>query len=134
MTDADLPSSCVIEFASPQVSMSKWTRQKGIAKSHKPANMIARRYSIPAWAVDEIKKAGDIYGSQGRALLAATEILIRMMDPPAPEPTQPETLMTLRLHARTAELIETLSKSRYENRAQVFAACIKVLKMKRIRI
>ena len=124
----------MVEFASPPISMSKWTRQKGIAQSHKPAHMIARRYSIPAWAVEEIKKAGDIYGSQGRALLAATEILIRMVDPPAPGPTEPETLMTLRLHTRTAELIETLSKSRYQNRAQVFAACIKVLKMKRIRI
>jgi hypothetical protein len=85
-------------------------------------------------ALFEIKKAGEIYGSQSRALLAATEILIRMINPPAPESTKPETLMTLRLHKRTAELIEELSKRQYQNRAQVFAACMNVLKMKKIKI
>jgi hypothetical protein len=42
--------------------------------------------------------------------------------------------MTLRLHTRTAKIIETLSKTRYHSRAQVFAACIKVLQTKRIKI
>jgi hypothetical protein len=114
--------------------MSKWTRQKGIGSNRTSETMIARRYSVPAWAAEEIRKAGEIYGSQGRALLAATEILIRMLNPPPPESTEPETLMTLRLHTRTAKIIETLSKTRYHSRAQVFAACMKVLQIKRIKI
>jgi hypothetical protein len=97
---------------------------------------VAKRYTVPAIAVDEIKKAGPIYGSQGRALQVATEMLIRMDKPPAPVSQNPElTRMTFRIHRRTAELIEALSKARYNNdRGQVFTACVKVLKMKKIKV
>ena len=127
-------STCVVEFGATRGAMSKWTQQRGIGSKHTSADMIARRYNVPAWAAEEIKKAGEIYGSQGRALLAATEILIRMINPPPPEPTEPETRMTLRLHTRTVDIIEKLAKTRYRSRSQVFAACMRVLKMKKIRI
>ena len=134
MSQTSSASTCMVEFVAIQSPMSKWTQQRGIGARHTSAEMIARRYNVPAWAAEEIKKAGEIYGSQGRALLAATEILIRMVNPPPPEPTEPETRMTLRLHTRTVDIIEKLSRTRYKSRAQVFAACVKVLKMKRIRI
>ena len=116
--------------------MSKWTRKRGIGKTRSSADMVAKRYTLPASAVRELKKAGLDYGSQGKALLAATEILIRMEDPPPPDPQPSEsTQATFRLHVRTVDIIQTLARTRYNNdRGQVFAACVKVLKMKRIRI
>lgn len=114
--------------------MSKWTRQKGISEKQTSENMIARRYNVPAWVAEEIRKAGAIYGSQGRALLAATEILIRMQDLPHSGPTEPETRMTLRLHTRTVKIIDTLATTHYRSRAQVFGACMKVLEAKKIKI
>lgn len=116
--------------------MNDWKEQRGIGKTRNSPNIVAKRYTVPAAAVDEIKKAGPIYGSQGRALQIATEMLIRMEKPPAPESEEPElTRMTFRIHRRTAQLIDMLSKIKYNNdRGQVFTACVKVLKMKRIKI
>jgi hypothetical protein len=116
--------------------MTEWTRKKRIAKSGDAPHILARRYAMPASAADAIKKAGPVFGSQGRALLVATEILIRMEKMPVPEPGPVvSTYATFRMHTRTAQIIETLSREKYGNdRGQVFAACAKVLKMKRIKI
>jgi hypothetical protein len=116
--------------------MSDWKEQRGIGKTRNAPHIVAKRYTVPAYAVDEIKKAAPNYGSQGRALQVATEMLIRMEKPPEPDQQTPElTRMTFRIHKRTAELIDTLSRMKYNNdRGQVFSACVKVLKMKRIKI
>lgn len=74
----------------------------------------------------------------GPGLAAATEILIRMEDPPPPEPQMedsPTVRVSMRLHKRTYELIRELSKLKYGGKpGQVIAACMKVLKMKRIKL
>src|SRR5947209_18660376 len=93
---------------------------------------IAKRYtSIPASAVQEIRKASKIYGSQGRAIQVATEILIRMRKRPLlpPESNSVVTQMTYKLVPRTVELIDELADTVYENRQQVFAACVEALKI-----
>jgi hypothetical protein len=92
---------------------------------------VAKRYtSIPTFVVKEIRKVSKIYGSQGRALQVATEILIRMRKRPlpAPESNSPLTAMTYKLAPRTVELIDELADSVYRNRQEVFVACIEALK------
>src|SRR5579859_1912983 len=100
----------------------------------KPAEelTVAKRYTtIPVSAVKEFRKASKIYGSQGRALQVATELLIRMRKRPLllPESNSVVTQMTYKLVPRTVELIDELADSVYENREQVFAACVEALKM-----
>jgi hypothetical protein len=100
----------------------------------KPADelTVAKRYtSIPASAIKEIRKASRVYGSQGRALQVATEILIRMRKRPLvpPESKTVLTSMTYQLVPRTVELIDELAQSVYQDRQQVFAACVEALKM-----
>jgi hypothetical protein len=100
----------------------------------KPADelTVAKRYtSIPASAIKEIRKASRVYGSQGRALQVATEILIRMRKRPLvpPESKTVLTSMTYKLIPRTVELIDELAKSVYQDRQQVFAACVEALKI-----
>lgn len=100
----------------------------------KPTNelTVAKRYtSIPASAIKEIRKASRIYGSQGRALQVATEILIRMRKRPLvpPESKTVLTSMTYKLIPRTVELIDELAGSVYQDRQQVFAACVEALKI-----
>lgn len=93
---------------------------------------VAKRYtSIPASVVKEIRKASKMYGSQGRALQVATEILIRMRKRPLlpPESNSVITQMTYKLVPRTVELIDELADTVYENRQQVFFACVEALKM-----
>src|SRR5882762_1176579 len=99
----------------------------------KPADelTVAKRYtSIPASAVMEIRKASKIYGSQGRALQVATEILIRMKKRPLlpPESNSVITSMTYKLVPRTIEVIDELTRSVYRDRRQVFLACAEALK------
>jgi len=114
--------------------MNEWKRKRGIGKAGNSANIVAKSYTVPATAADEIKKVASVYGSQGRALLAATEILIRLEKPPEPGPVQPKKRVTFRLHTRTVQLIQTLSENNYDDDpGQVFSACVKVLKMKKIK-
>jgi hypothetical protein len=100
----------------------------------KPADelTVAKRYtSIPEFAVQEIRKAAKVYGSQGRALQVATEILIRMRKRPLVprEANSVVTKMTYKLVPRTVELIDELAGSVYKDRCEVFAACIEALKI-----
>src|SRR5437899_2756350 len=90
----------------------------------KPADelTVAKRYtSIPASAIKEIRKASHVYGSQGRALQVATEILIRMRKRPLvpPESKTVLTSMTYKLIPRTVELIDELAETVYQDRQQV---------------
>lgn len=119
--------------------MVAWTRQKRIPSTRDSAHVVVTKYTIPVETAKEIKKAGPIYGSQGRALQIATEMLIRMEDTPAPEPPKgrPPSLVrvSMRLHKRTYDLIRKLSEIKYnDDPAQVIDACMKVLRMKRIKI
>lgn len=115
--------------------MTNWKEERGIGKTRNSKDIVAKRYTVPQDAGGEIKKVASIYGSQGRALQVATELLIRMENRPAPEPERPKlTRMTFRVHRRTALLIDMLSKKYNNDRGQVFTACVKVLKMKKIRI
>ncbi len=96
---------------------------------------VSKRYSLPRWVVDEIKKAAPDYRSQGRVLQVATELLVRMdsLPPPDPEPIE-MTRMTYRIPQRTANIIEDLAKTNYnDDRAQVFSACMKAIKSKKLK-
>jgi len=125
--------------------MSNWRKQrraykkqKGIKSSPASPKMVAKRYPVPASTAAEIKKIAPTFGSLGRALQVATEILVRMEELPRPQPpsqyTEPN-YATYRVHTRTADIIEKLATTEYGNdRRQVFAACVKVLKSTRIKI
>ena len=82
-------------------AMTEWKRKRGIGKAGNSANIVAKSYTVPATAADEIRKVASLYGSQGRALLAATEILIRLDKPPDAGPPQTKKRVTFRLHTRT---------------------------------
>jgi hypothetical protein len=82
----------------------------------------------------EIRKAAAMYGSQGRALQVGSEILVRMVKPlsvPEPDPTSIRR-RTYKLAPRTIEVIQQLSETEYEDPGQVLAACMKVLKLKKL--
>jgi hypothetical protein len=107
---------------------------KRLRPKRKPSDelTIAKRYtSIPASAVEEIQRAAKIYGSQGRALQVATEILIRMKKRPlaAVDTGSGMASHTYKLVPRTVELIDELANTVYEGRYQVFAACIEALRI-----
>jgi hypothetical protein len=80
---------------------------------------------------EEQRQATRLYGSLGRALQVATEMLIRMRKrpPPAARSRSGTIAVTFKLLPRTIELIDELANSVYDSREQVFLACIEVLKM-----
>lgn len=118
--------------------MRDWKKKKGICESGDSANIVVTRYTISVDTAKAIKKAAPIYGSQGRALQVATEMLIRMEDPPAPEAEpkrESKVRVSVRLHRRTYCLVRELAASSYgHDKGQVIAACVKVLKMKKIKL
>jgi hypothetical protein len=111
----------------PQSSKKKKSKKSG------PTD-VSKRYSLPLSVVEEIRKAAPDYRSQGRVLQVATELLVRLDPLPAPDPEPGEkTRMTYRIPQRTANIIEELAKSNYNNdRSQVFSACVKAIKTKKI--
>jgi hypothetical protein len=108
-------------------------------KKKKPRNAgpsdVSKRYSLPRWVVEEIKKVAPEYRSKGRLLQVGMELLVRMDSLPAPDPEPIEmTRMTYRIPHRTAYIIEDLAKTNYnDDRAQVFSACMKAIKSKKIK-
>ena len=118
--------------------MKDWKQKKGIRKGGDSDDVVITKYTITLDTARAIKKSVPTYGSQGRALQVATEMLIRMEDPPAPEPQaeNEETVrVSVRLRKRTHKLIRQLSELKYgHDTGQVIAACVKVLKMKRIKL
>ena len=117
--------------------MRDWKRKKGIRKGGDSDEVVITKYTISVDTARAIKKAVPTYGSQGRALQVATEMLIRMEDPPEPEPPakdEPVVRVSVRLRKRTYELIRQLSGKYGDDTGQVIAACVKVLKMKRIKL
>ena len=113
-----------------------WERQKSKKhkKSEKPGD-VSKRYTLPASAVEAIRNVAAEYRSRGRVVQVAAELLTRMDPPPAPDPEPGEMQrMTYRIPQRTVDIIEELAKSNYNNdRAQVFAAGMKAIKMKKIK-
>jgi len=96
--------------------MNDWKRQKGIGKTRNSPSMVAKRYTMHAAAAEQLKRVASSFGSQGRAIQVATEILSRMEAPPVAEVKVREmTRTTFRLHNSTAELIEALSRKLYDN-------------------
>jgi len=121
----------------PLATMRNWERKKGIRKGGDSADVVITKYTISVDTAKAIKKAVPTYGSQGRALQVATEMLIRMEDLPAAEPEDedsPVVRVSVRLRKRTYELIRKLSLKYGDDTGQVIAACVKVLKMKRIKL
>ena len=111
-------------------------KNKKKKKSGKPGpSDVSKRYTLPAAAVDAIREAAAEYRSRGRVVQVAAELLTRMDPPPAPDPEPGEMRrMTYRIPQRTVDIIEELAKSSYNNdRAQVFAAGVKAIKMKKIK-
>jgi len=118
-----------------------WDRPKS-KKGKKPGKPgtsgsrdVSKRYTLPASAVEAIRNAAAEYRSRGRVVQVAAELLTRMDPPPAPDPEPGEMQrMTYRIPQRTVDIIEELAKSNYNNdRAQVFAAGVKAIKMKKIK-
>jgi hypothetical protein len=119
------------------VFMKDWKQKKGIRNSGGSADVVITKYTVTVDTAKAIKKSVPTYGSQGRALQVATEMMIRMEDPPALEGKDedaPVVRVSVRLHRRTYELIRRLSERYGENPGQVIAACMKVLRMKKIRL
>lgn len=118
--------------------MKDWKKKKGIHRGGDSDDIVITKYSVPEDTAKAIRKAVPDYGSQGRALQVATEILIRMEDLPAPEPRDADVSivrLSMRLRKRTYDLIRQLSQIQYDGRpGQVIAACVKVLQMKRIKV
>ena len=119
--------------------LKPWERRKSKTRKKKPRKPgpsdVSKRYTLPLAVVEEIKKAAAEYRTQGRVLQIAAELLVRMESlPPAdPEPGE-NTRMTYRIPQRTANIIDELAKSNYNNdRSQVFSACIKAINAKKIR-
>ena len=112
---------------------SKKNKKKKKSQKSGPSD-VSKRYSLPLSVVEEIRKAAPEYRSQGRVLQVAAELLVRMEPLPAPDPEPGEkTRMTYRIPQRTANIIEELAKSNYNNdRSQVFSACVKAIKTKKI--
>ena len=115
--------------------MADWKRKKGIRRGGDSADIVITKYTISVDTAKAIRKAVPTYGSQGRALQVATEMLIRMEDLPVAEPEHSKVVrVSMRLRKRTYELIRKLSLKYGDDTGQVIAACVKVLKMKRIKL
>lgn len=93
-----------------------------------------KSYTLPFPVILEIRRAAKEYGSQGRALQVASEILIRMKKMPAVAPPDPELLMrmTYKLTPRTIRLIDELARTQYGDAGRAIAACMQTLKLKKI--
>ena len=96
---------------------------------------ISKRYTLPAAAVEAIREAAAEYRSRGRVVQVAAELLTRMDPPPSPEPALGEMQrMTYRIPRRTVDLIEELARTSYnDDRAKIFAAGRKAIKMKKLK-
>jgi len=118
--------------------MADWRQKRQIRKRGDSPDIVITKYTVPAETAKAIRKAIPTYGSQGRALQVATEMLIRMENPPEPEPNVEDShfvRLSMRVRRRTYELIRELADRKYGfDTGQVITACLKVLAMKRIKL
>lgn len=92
----------------------------------------AKRYKLPSEAVRAIRKASKLYGTQGRAIQVAVEILWRTPGRealliPRSVLESPIVGMTYKLPPRTVDLVESLAREYGETRGHVLAACVPIL-------
>jgi hypothetical protein len=109
----------------------KSTRRATPGKRGDMPHTVAKTYKVHADTVKAIEKIAPGYGSLGRMLQVATELLIRMPKPlKLIEPERPDKVIgkTYKLTPRTVELIEELARSHYQKRGKVLAACAEILK------
>jgi hypothetical protein len=85
-------------------------------------------YRVPVKVIAGIRKLTPVYGSQGRAIQVATEILVRLPRPVklVTKKDDEQTRISYKLLPRTIELLDLL-KAQYEDEALVFSACLTVL-------
>jgi len=118
--------------------MADWKRERQLRTSGDSSEVVITKYTLPTTTAKEIKKVAPLYGSQGRALQVATEMLIRMENLPEPErltdDSPPMIRISMRVRKRTYEIIRKLSLKYDHDPAQVLAACVKVLKMTKIKL
>jgi len=95
-----------------------------------------RSYTIPFSVLLEIRKMAPVYGSQGRAIQVASELLLRMINPPASLPDDPSPLVrrTFKLPPRTIKVIDHLAHIQYDTPGEVITASMKTLTMKKIEL
>jgi hypothetical protein len=93
-----------------------------------------KTYKLNLNAVLEIRDMASIYGSQGRAIQVGSELLLRLPKPIAVPQTAPASMerRTYKLAPRTIEVIQQLSETGYDDPGQVLAACMKILKVKKL--
>lgn len=120
--------------------------EPGFRYAGEGTTMTTTKYTAPVRVLKEIRSTVAIYGSQGRALQVATEILIRQKRPikltyfvpPPPgngrrgRPRKGDDhngwfRMTYKLLPRTIALIDKLTPT-YGDHGKVLAACAKVLR------
>lgn len=86
-----------------------------------------QRYRLSTEAVRLIRDASKWYGTQGRAIQVAAEILFRFPDThlryPGALDRPADSAMTYRLDPRTISIVEHLAHTRYKTRGRVLAAC-----------
>ena len=93
-----------------------------------------KTYNLPLDVILEIRKAASIYGSQGRALQVGSELLVRLPKPISVPQADPESIKrrTYKLSPRTIEIIQELAETEYDDPGQVLAACVRILKVKKL--
>jgi hypothetical protein len=93
-----------------------------------------KTYNLSFDVILEIRKAASIYGSQGRAVQVGSELLVRLPKRISVPHSDPASIKrrTYKLSPRTIKVIEQLSETEYDDPGQVLAACMKILKVKRL--
>lgn len=102
---------------------------------------VAKRYKIPNYVALVLRRITPDYGSQGRAIQVATEMLSRMNHPvrlmkrraarAGIENPDESVGVTYKLLPRTVEIIDGLV-GKYETRGGVFEAILEVLSRKKL--
>jgi hypothetical protein len=97
-----------------------------------PATKSLRCTAVPDFAVRTIRKSIPVFGSQGRALQVATEVLIRQKKPIhlkyKIKKAGKEVTVSYKLLPRTIKLIDLLAIHVYGTRGEVIMACSEVIK------
>lgn len=118
----------------PRKKKAQNPREVGFRYAGEGGVTTTEKYTVPARVLKEIRSTVPVYGSQGRALQVATEILIRQKKPiklaytvkTGQGKTERTVRMTYKLLPRTVALIDKLTPT-YGDHGKVLAACAQVL-------
>ena len=116
--------------APPQLSGQLAPRRRGQGDA---AATVPKSYTLPFPVVLELRQAVKDYGSQGRALQVAAELISRMNKLPEVEEPDPQVQvrMTYKLLPRTIQQIDELAQTKYGTPGKAIVACMKALKIKK---